>query len=130
MLVQESIPLLSRVDKDLCGTGIGSSRSKDHSSPTVGNFHGIVRNARRSPLAHDVGIAVNSKLSNESWKDAEEPAVVIKTVGYEFLKFEEKNIVSYIAVRVRYVESQYETVFYSLQILPHPGAPIRASFES
>ena len=111
LLVQESIPLLSRVDKDLCGTGVWSSSSKDHSSPTVGNFDWIVWNTRRSPLAHDIGITVNSELSNESWKDAEEPAVIIESVGYEFLKIEKRKRISWaILLRTWWVERQHWTV--------------------
>ena len=76
---------------------LGPAVAKTTVPPTVGNFDWIVWNTRRSPLAHDIGITVNSELSNESWKDAEESAVIIESLGYEFLKIEEngKNIMSY-----------------------------------
>mmetsp|Transcript_124625 Transcript_124625/g.360529 ORF Transcript_124625/g.360529 Transcript_124625/m.360529 type:complete len:261 (-) Transcript_124625:401-1183(-) len=86
LFVQESIPFLASVEKDLCGATVGPGGGKDNSSTCIRYLHRIVGNALRSPLALDFGVSIDSKLSNKAWKNSENSGIIVKLLLRQFLK--------------------------------------------
>lgn len=86
LIVQERISLFPCIDKDLCGTTIGTGRGKDHGSAGIGNLDGVVLEVLASPTALNRRVAIDSKLDNKAGNHTKDSAFVPKSNFGKFLR--------------------------------------------
>lgn len=71
LLVQESVSLFSRIDKDLRSSAIGTGRGKDDRPSLVGDFDGVVGQRGGPPFGLYRGVPVNTKLYHKARQHSE-----------------------------------------------------------